>query len=267
MDLEYATKDSAGDLTSRVELDDEKSIKLSGKDRKLRKEAKKYREALEKRGVIYLSRVPPFMKPNKARIMFEQYGEVTRLYLSEEDASQRAKRKQNGGNGSKQFNEGWLEYSDKKIAKSVAESLNNTLIGGKKGSFYHDDTWNIKYLKNFKWDYLTEKFAYERKIQENKMKLAMAHAKRHNAEIVEAIEKTKVQNIVGERKRKQRESESSGSEVPAATHSTDASSSSSKKARKFRQVQSMGTHVGDGKFDMKVDPSLLRSVFSKKTKK
>jgi hypothetical protein len=45
---------------------------------------------------------------------------------------------------------GWIEFSDKKIAKQVAESLNNTAIGGKKGDFYHDDIWNLKYLKKFK---------------------------------------------------------------------------------------------------------------------
>lgn len=89
------------------------------------------------------------------------------------DILQRKKRKDNGGNGSKQFNEGWIEFSDKKVAKSVAESLNNTNIGGKKGDFYHDDIWNLKYLKNFKWDYLTEKFAYEKRVKENKLKIAM----------------------------------------------------------------------------------------------
>lgn len=51
---------------------------------KLLKEAQEYKQALDKRGVVYMSRVPPFMKPNKARNMFEQYGEVTRLYLAEE---------------------------------------------------------------------------------------------------------------------------------------------------------------------------------------
>ena len=69
----------------------EKKIKDS-----LKKEAIKYREDLEKRGIIYLSRIPPFMKPNKVRNIFEQYGEVTRLYLSEEDLSQRKKRKDKG---------------------------------------------------------------------------------------------------------------------------------------------------------------------------
>jgi ESF2/ABP1 family protein len=87
------------------------------------------------------------------------------------DVQARRKRKEHGGNGSKQFKEGtlllvffickihgidtqwflgWIEFADKKIAKQVAESLNNTPIGGKKGDFYHDDIWNLKYLKGFK---------------------------------------------------------------------------------------------------------------------
>ena len=125
----------------------------------IRKEAEIYTAKLEKRGVVYLSRVPPFMKPNKARDLFEQYGEVTRLYLAEEDAAIRLRRKKAGGNGSKQFAEGWIEFSDKKVAKSVAVSLNNTKISGKKGDFYHDDTWNIKYLKGFKYTPLTLAFS------------------------------------------------------------------------------------------------------------
>lgn len=80
--------------------------KKSKKEGRLRREAEDYMENIARRGVIYLSRVPPFMKPNKARSIFEQYGEVTRLYLAEEDILLRKKRKENGGNGSKQFNEG-----------------------------------------------------------------------------------------------------------------------------------------------------------------
>jgi ESF2/ABP1 family protein len=57
---------------------------LGHKKGKLLKEAEQYKESLEKRGVIYMSRVPPFMKPNKARNLFEQYGEVTRIFLQEE---------------------------------------------------------------------------------------------------------------------------------------------------------------------------------------
>ena len=100
------------------------------KKSKLLKQAQEYRDEIDERGVIYIARVPPFMKPNKARHIFEDFGVVTRLYLSEEGivvkstlnriflmilfsiASEvRKKRKQVGGNGSKQFAEGFLSFS------------------------------------------------------------------------------------------------------------------------------------------------------------
>ena len=46
---------------------------------------------------------------------------------------------------------------DKRVAKAIALALNNTPIGGKKRSYYHDDLWNMKYLSKFKWTHLTEK--------------------------------------------------------------------------------------------------------------
>lgn len=45
------------------------------------------------------------------------------------DASVRKKRKKHGGSGRKLFTEGWIEFKDKRIAKAVALSLNNTPIG------------------------------------------------------------------------------------------------------------------------------------------
>ena len=35
-------------------------------------------------GIIYLSRLPPFMKPTKVRHIFSQFGEVGRLFLQPE---------------------------------------------------------------------------------------------------------------------------------------------------------------------------------------
>ena len=61
------------------------------------------------------------------------------------------------GNKKKNFTEGWVEFHDKRVAKTVALMLNNTPIGGKKCSYYHDDLWNIKYLSKFRWTHLTEK--------------------------------------------------------------------------------------------------------------
>lgn len=45
------------------------------------------------------------------------------------DASVARKRKKSGGNTGKRFIDGWVEFADKKVAKSVARSLNNTQIG------------------------------------------------------------------------------------------------------------------------------------------
>ena len=37
-----------------------------------------------KPGIIYFSRLPPFMKPAKVRYLFAQYGEIGRLFLQPE---------------------------------------------------------------------------------------------------------------------------------------------------------------------------------------
>jgi hypothetical protein len=62
----------------------------------------------------------------------------------------------------KNFTEGWVEFEDKAIAKSIAQGLNGQQIGGKRRSAYHYDLWNMKYLPKFKWDHLTEEIAYEK---------------------------------------------------------------------------------------------------------
>ena len=52
-----------------------------------------------KPGVIYLSSIPPYMKPNKVRNIMSQYGEVGKIYLQPEDAEIRKRRKIGGGSG------------------------------------------------------------------------------------------------------------------------------------------------------------------------
>ena len=38
-------------------------------------------EKIQKTGVIYLSRIPPFMKPQKLKSLLSEYGEIGRVYL------------------------------------------------------------------------------------------------------------------------------------------------------------------------------------------
>lgn len=75
-----------------------------------------------------------------------------------EDASKRKWRKKRGGNSRKNYEDGWVEFMDKKIARMVATSLNNTQIGGTKKNRYREDIWNLRYLPKFKWDNLTGQF-------------------------------------------------------------------------------------------------------------
>ncbi len=39
-------------------------------------------------GIIYLSRIPPYMKPLKVRHIFSQYGKVGRIFLQPEGTCQ-----------------------------------------------------------------------------------------------------------------------------------------------------------------------------------
>lgn len=44
----------------------------------------KFKAAQEKTGVVYISRIPPGMRPTKVRHLMSQYGEVGRVYLQPE---------------------------------------------------------------------------------------------------------------------------------------------------------------------------------------
>ncbi|KZV32602.1 hypothetical protein F511_36851 [Dorcoceras hygrometricum] len=56
--------------------------------------------------------------------------------------------------------------------------LNGEQIGGKKRSSFYYDLWNIKYLRKFKWDDLTEEIATKNATREQKLALELSAAKR-----------------------------------------------------------------------------------------
>lgn len=97
----------------------------------------------------------------------------------EDKAVTRRRTKLKGKRGVK-YEDGWVEFLDKKTAKKVARALNNTKMGGKKGNYYHDDIWNIKYLKGFKWNHLTEKIAHEKQVRHQVIRNEMTEAKQES---------------------------------------------------------------------------------------
>ncbi|KAF2226973.1 hypothetical protein BDZ85DRAFT_56441 [Elsinoe ampelina] len=163
--------------------------------------ATKKGKAKKKSGVIYISRIPPFMKPATVRNYLEPYGKIGKLFLTPEDHAAYSRRVKSGGNKKHSYVDGWVEFLSKKDAKMVASVLNGNSIGGKKGNYYYDDIWNIKYLTGFKWDDLTEQIQRENKEREARLRTEITKAKKENETFVRDIERGKmVEGIKSKRK-------------------------------------------------------------------
>jgi ESF2/ABP1 family protein len=143
-----------------------------------RKKAKRTSKDGPSPGIVYISRLPPGMTHQKVKHVLNGYGEIGRIYAQQKDGKRREtslssghipdsipliaplatannqsrKRKHTSAN----YTEAWVEFKDKKIAKVVAEMLNASTIGGKKGDRWRDDIWTMKYLSGFKWEMLGE---------------------------------------------------------------------------------------------------------------
>jgi ESF2/ABP1 family protein len=84
--------------------------------------------AIKRSGVVYLSRIPPFMKPTKLRSLLEPYGAINRIFLTPEDPSSHARRVSNGGNKKRSFTDGWVE-TKQMPKKPVSFSMRELLVG------------------------------------------------------------------------------------------------------------------------------------------
>jgi ESF2/ABP1 family protein len=76
------------------------------------------------------------------------------------------------------FKEGWVEFEKKKVAKFVAQHINNSPISRKKGSNFCDILWSLKYLSGFKWIHLSERLTYERAVQHQRKQMAIGKARK-----------------------------------------------------------------------------------------
>ncbi len=148
--------------------------------------------SIKRSGVVYLSRIPPFMKPTKLRSLLEPYGAINRIFLTPEDPASHTRRVRNGGNKKRSFVDGWVEFVKKADAKQACELLNAKIIGGKKGTYYHDDVWNLLYLKGFKWNNLTEQIAAENAERASRMRAEISKTTKENKEFVQNVERAKM---------------------------------------------------------------------------
>ncbi|KAI0470336.1 hypothetical protein F4859DRAFT_128786 [Xylaria cf. heliscus] len=193
-------------------------------------------KAVKRSGVVYISRIPPFMKPGTVRSIFERFGKINRVYLSPEDPQVRARRIQQGQNRKKNFNEGWLEFIQKADAKAAVELLNGTTLAevgmAKKGSYYRDDIWSLRYLKGFKWHNLTEQIAAETAERQSRMRAEISKAAKENKEFVRNIQKAKeLEGIQSKAAAKKTRDAENIDAAPTAVPETE-----SKSLRKFKQA-------------------------------
>lgn len=139
------------------------------------------------------------MTVKKLRDYFERF-KVERIYLKPENESRRHERKAQGGNFQRRYIEGWLEFVDKELAKFVAASFNGQNIGGKKSDRHYDDSWNIRYLKNFKWEDLVESGFSAQQERKKKLQQKIVLAKREHDDYLGKAEKSKNLKAMLERK-------------------------------------------------------------------
>ncbi|CCM03367.1 uncharacterized protein FIBRA_05497 [Fibroporia radiculosa] len=161
-----------------------------------------FKAAQDKAGVVYVSRIPPGMRPTKVRHIMSEYGEVGRVYLQQEDPKRAYLRRKYTATKKAHFTEGWVEFKDKKVARSVADMLNAQPIGGKKGTRWRDDVWTMKYLPKFKWNMLTEQIAHEAALHAAQLRAELSQSRREQREYLKNVELARVLDKRSERKRK-----------------------------------------------------------------
>lgn len=181
-------------------------------------ELETYKKKQQKRGIIYLSRIPPGMTPAKVRHIFSQFGEVGRIYLQPQNVE--AKK------STSRYSEGWIEFLSKRVAKTTADMLNAQPIGALGGAAHSsrrsssasvinrwkDDIWTMKYLKGFRWPMLMEQMSHERASHAARLRMELSQSALEQRDYLRKVE----------RSRRQRKREASD-EVPDAP------------ARKFQQ--------------------------------
>ncbi|WVQ98566.1 hypothetical protein IAU59_005693 [Kwoniella sp. CBS 9459] len=202
-------------------------------------------------GIVYISRLPPGMTPQKVRHLMARWGDVGKVYAQRRDApsgyNPNASSQKKQKHASANFSEAWVEFMDKSVAKTVASMLNAQVIGGKKGDRWRDDIWTMKYLSGFRWEMLGEQVAYERQAHQARLRNEIARSKTEQGEYLKNVELARVL----EKRKAKKASLGNPGDGAAKTDSNDAGDKGSGQAYKQRQaVEKSKTLAGKGMDDV-----------------
>ena len=154
-------------------------------------------------GVVYLSTIPPGMRWTEVMQRLKEFGEINHSHLQEAPGSSKRRKNQVS------FSEGWVEFVNKKDAKTCASQLNGRIVGGKKSGKYRDYMWNMKYLHGFKWPQLLEMMNYEKHLRNDKLKLEFTKQRKQDEKYLANVSKSN-------RLKRKREASQAGESVQKA---------------------------------------------------
>ncbi len=212
-----------------------------------------------KPGVIYLSSLPPYLKPSALRNLLTQRGfsPITRLFLA---PSSKAKNHHSSKKSSRQlYTEGWIEFASKKTAKRCAETLNAATVGGRKGGFYHDDIWNMKYLRGVGWDDLMAQVREERREEEARRMEERGQIARETKEFIEGVERGKMTRGIENSRKKKRKKD----DVEAQTDDQQSVLNRADEGPTWRQYKVKGSGNGRQSGDSAAVSDDVKRVLSK----
>ncbi|KAF8759618.1 hypothetical protein RHS01_01713 [Rhizoctonia solani] len=145
-----------------------------------------FEKAQQKAGIIYISRIPPGMRPAKVKHLMSNYGKVGRVFLQQEDPKRAYLRKKHTATKKVHYTEGWVEFESKHVARHSME----------------DDIWTMKYLPKFKWNMLTEQVAQEAAAHTARLRVELSQSKTEQRDYLRNVELARVLEKRAQRKRK-----------------------------------------------------------------
>ncbi|QRV72970.1 RNA recognition motif protein [Ceratobasidium sp. AG-Ba] len=180
-------------------------------------------------GIIYISRIPPGMRPAKVKHLMSGYGKVGRVYLQQEDPKRAYLRRKHTATKKVHYTEGWVEFESKHVARSVAGMLNAQPIGGKKGTRWRDDIWTMKYLPKFKWNMLTEQVAQEAAARTARLRVELSQSRAEQRDYLKNVE---LARVLDKRAKRKQNPISEKEPTTQSSHTMDREERNPKKPRK-----------------------------------
>ena len=195
-----ATKENIAKLKEEI-LEEEEDDNNNKNKRKRRKRKKtmtdiedgynKWKKKQNKKGVIYIAKVPFGCNPKSLKKIFSDFGKVTNVHLESSKGKDGTEKKIHGIWS--EYCEAWVEFADKKIAKEAARLLHDTKIPRRyvKSRRARSHIWNMKYLKGFGWHHLKEYKTQIRTLQRKKYEIQIADAHRQAAYFESQVKRAK----------------------------------------------------------------------------